>query len=100
MYLDEPFSAYRRHPWHGLEAAPAACQASGKVWRFAAADKLGTAQLPLLYRRWSTAAKQRVKSKSLGMGKLNTSRIVKQHAGLPQTSIELTAAGYADSLVC
>ena len=83
-----------------LEAAPAACQASGKVWRFAAADKLGTAQLPLLYRRWSTAAKQRVKSKSLGMGKLNTSRIVKQHAGLPQTSIELTAAGYADSLVC
>ena len=23
MYLNEPFSAYRRHPWHGLEAVPA-----------------------------------------------------------------------------
>ena len=22
MYTDEPFSAYRRHPWHGLEAIP------------------------------------------------------------------------------
>ena len=22
MYTDEPFSAYRRHPWHGLEPIP------------------------------------------------------------------------------
>jgi hypothetical protein len=83
-----------------LEAAPASCQTSGKVWRIAAPGELGTAQLPRIYKRWRIAATKRVESKRLGMGRDNTSRIVRQHAGLPQESIELTAAGYADSLVC
>ena len=83
-----------------LEASPASCQASGKVWRNAAANKKGTKQLPLLYPEWKTAAKNRVLSKRLGMGQLNTALILKQHAALMAPAREATAAGYAASLVC
>jgi len=31
MYRDEPFSAYRRHPWHGLEPFPDGGAESGTV---------------------------------------------------------------------
>jgi len=31
MYRDEPFSAYRRHPWHGLEPFPEGGAESGTV---------------------------------------------------------------------
>ncbi|MEY4400737.1 MAG: hypothetical protein RL072_602 [Actinomycetota bacterium] len=83
-----------------LEAAPSACQASGKSWRFAAPGKRGTKELPQLYPTWKTAARQRVESKRLGMGRSNTALIVKQHAVIPKNFFENTAAGYADSLVC
>lgn len=95
------YDAGSRQPWgRWLEAAPAACQASGKVWRVAAAAKKGTQQLPLLYPKWSTAARQRVESKALGMGARNTGLIVKQHAGLPETAVQSMAAGYSAGLVC
>jgi hypothetical protein len=83
-----------------LEAAPAACQKSGLTWRSALPGKRGTRQLPLLYPTWATAARQRVESKRLGMGKANTALVVKQLKVLPQASLDTTAAGYADSLVC
>ena len=83
-----------------LEASPASCQKSGLTWRIAMPGKRGTRQLPLLYPTWATAARQRVESKRLGMGKANTALVVKQHKGLPQASLDTTAAGYADSLVC
>ena len=95
------YDAGSKQPWgRWLEAAPAACEGVGKVWRNAAANKKGTQQLPLLYPKWSTAARQRVKSKALGMGSQNTTRIVKQHAALPPAAREATAAGYADALTC
>jgi len=31
MYRDEPFSAYRRHPWHGLEPFPEGGAETGTV---------------------------------------------------------------------
>jgi hypothetical protein len=83
-----------------LEASPATCQASGKVWRIAAAGKKGTKQLPLLYPEWKTAAKNRVLSKRLGMGQVNTALIMRQHRRDPAMAREVTAAGYAASLVC
>jgi hypothetical protein len=83
-----------------LEASPASCQASGTTWRIAPPGKRGTKKLPPLYPTWKTAARQRVESKRLGMGKANTALIVKQHKGLQQASINTTAAGYADLLVC
>lgn len=83
-----------------LEVAPAQCQASGKAWRVAAPDKKGTSQLPLLYPKWSTAAASRIDAKRIGMGRINTSRIVRQHRGVPADSFGTTAAGYADSLLC
>lgn len=83
-----------------LEASPASCQKSGLTWRSALPGKRGTRQLPLLYPTWATAARQRVESKRLGMGKANTALVVKQHKVLPQASLDTTAAGYADSLVC
>lgn len=90
-----------RQSWgRWLEAAPASCQASGKVWRIAAPGPKGTRQLPLLYPTWSTAARQRVESKALGMGARNTALILKQHAGLPDEAVGSTAAGYAASLIC
>ena len=83
-----------------LEASPASCQASGTTWRIAPPGKRGTKKLPPLYPTWKTAARQRVESKRLGMGQANTALIVKQHKGLQQASINTTAAGYADLLVC
>jgi hypothetical protein len=83
-----------------LEASPASCQKSGLTWRSALPGKRGTRQLPLLYPTWATAARQRVESKRLGMGKANTALVVKQHKVLPQASLDTTAAGYAYSLVC
>ncbi len=83
-----------------LEASPALCQKSGVTWRIALPGKKGTKQLPMLYPTWATAARQRVESKRLGMGQVNTALVVKQHKGLPQASLEATAAGYANSLVC
>jgi hypothetical protein len=83
-----------------LEASPASCQKSGLTWRSALPGKKGTKQLPMLYPTWKTAARQRVESKRLGMGKANTALVVKQLKVLPQASLDTTAAGYADSLVC
>ncbi len=83
-----------------LEAAPASCQFSGATWRISLPGKKGTKKLPVLYPTWKTAARQRVESKRLGMGKANTALIVKQHKGLQQAQVNTTAAGYADSLVC
>jgi len=95
------YDAGSRQSWgRWLEAAPAACEGVAKVWRNAAADKKGTQQLPLLYPKWSTAARQRVQSKAIGMGSQNTARIVKQHAALTPEAREATAAGYADALIC
>ncbi|NDA00784.1 MAG: DUF1566 domain-containing protein [Acidimicrobiia bacterium] len=83
-----------------LEASPASCQKSGLTWRIALPGKRGTKQLPMLYPTWATAARQRIEAKRLGMGKANTALVIKQHKGLPQTSLDATAAGYANSLVC
>jgi hypothetical protein len=83
-----------------LEASPASCQKSGLTWRIALPGKRGTKQLPMLYPTWATAARQRVESKRLGMGQVNTALVIKQHKGLPQSSLDATAAGYANSLVC
>ena len=83
-----------------LEAAPMECEASGKVWRIAAKGKKGTQQLPLLHPEWRTAATNRVLSKRIGMGQMNTALVIKQHKGLPQSALESTAAGYANLLVC
>ena len=83
-----------------LEASPASCQKSGLTWRIALAGKRGTKQLPMLYPTWATAARQRIEAKRLGMGKANTALVIKQHKALPQTSLDATAAGYANSLVC
>ena len=83
-----------------LEASPASCQKSGLTWRIALPGKRGTKQLPMLYPTWATAARQRIEAKRLGMGKANTALVIKQHKGLPQTSLDTTAAGYANSLVC
>ncbi|NDH45108.1 MAG: DUF1566 domain-containing protein [Actinobacteria bacterium] len=83
-----------------LEASPASCQKSGLTWRIALPGKRGTKQLPMLYPTWATAARQRIEAKRLGMGKANTALVIKQHKGLPQTSLDSTAAGYANSLVC
>ena len=95
------YDAGSKQPWgRWLEAAPAACEGVGKVWRNAAANKKGTQQLPLLYPKWATAARERVKSKAIGMGSQNTARIVKQHSALPAAAREATAAGYAHALVC
>ena len=95
------YDAGKTEPWgRYLEASPASCQKSGLTWRIAMPGKRGTRQLPLLYTTWATAARQRVESKRLGMGKANTALVVKQHKGLPQASLDTTAAGYADSLVC
>ena len=55
-----------------LEASPASCQASARVWRVAAKGKKGTKQLPLLYPEWKSAASNRVLSKRIGMGQVNT----------------------------
>ena len=95
------YDAGSRQSWgRWLEVSPATCQASGKVWRVAAAAEQGTRQLPLLYPTWSTAARKRVQSKALGMGARNTALIVKQHAGLPDAAVQSTAAGYSAALVC
>jgi len=95
------YDAGTKQPWgRWLEAAPSVCQASGKVWRVAAKGKKGTQQLPLLYRTWNTAARQRVESKRIGMGQVNTALVIKQHKGFPRAALETTAAGYANSLVC
>jgi len=83
-----------------LEASPASCQKSGLTWRIALPGKRGTKQLPMLYPTWATAARQRIEAKRLGMGKANTALVIKQHKALPQTSLDATAAGYANSLVC
>jgi hypothetical protein len=83
-----------------LEASPASCQKSGLTWRIALPGKRGTKQLPMLYPTWATAARQRVESKRLGMGQVNTALVIKQHKGLPQSSLDATAAGYANTLVC
>ncbi|NDC12143.1 MAG: hypothetical protein EBZ88_06790, partial [Actinobacteria bacterium] len=79
-----------------LEASPASCQKSGLTWRIALPGKRGTKQLPMLYPTWATAARQRVEAKRLGMGKANTALVIKLHKGLPQTSLDATAAGYAN----
>jgi hypothetical protein len=93
------YDAGSKQPWgRWLEASPASCQASGKVWRNAAANKKGTKQLPLLYPEWKTAARNRVLSKAIGMGAKNTELIWKQHRTL--VAVEATAAGYAGGLVC
>lgn len=95
------YDAGSRQSWgRWLEASPSECEAAAKVWRIAAPGKRGTKQLPLLYNTWSTAARQRVESKRLGIGKANTDLIVRQHKGVPQAALDATAAGYADSLVC
>jgi hypothetical protein len=95
------YDAGKTEPWgRYLEAAPAACQKSGLTWRSALPGKKGTKQLPMLYPTWKTAARQRVESKRLGMGKANTALVITQHKGLPQSSLDATAAGYANSLVC
>jgi len=95
------YDSGKTEPWgRYLEAAPAACQKSGLTWRIALPGKKGTQQLPMLYPTWKTAARQRVESKRLGMGQANTTLVITQHKGLPQASIESTAAGYANSLVC
>jgi hypothetical protein len=83
-----------------LEASPASCQKSGLTWRIALPGKRGTKQLPMLYPTWATAARQRIEAKRLGMGNANTALVIKQHKGLPQSALEATAAGYADSLIC
>jgi len=83
-----------------LEASPASCQASARVWRVAAKGKKGTKQLPLLYPEWKSAASNRVLSKRIGMGQVNTALVIKQHKGFPRAALETTAAGYANSLVC
>jgi len=83
-----------------LEASPAPCQASARVWRVAAKGKKGTKQLPLLYPEWKSAASNRVLSKRIGMGQVNTALVIKQHIGFPRAALEATAAGYANSLVC
>jgi len=93
------YDAGSKQPWgRWLEASPASCQASGKVWRNAAPNKKGTKQLPLLYPEWKTAASNRVLSKAIGMGAKNTELIWKQHRTL--VAVEPTAAGYAGGLVC
>jgi hypothetical protein len=93
------YDAGAKQSWgRWLEASPASCQASGKVWRNAAANKKGTKQLPLLYPEWKTAAKNRVLSKAIGMGMKNTELIWKQHRTL--AAVAPTAAGYAGGLVC
>ncbi|MGA1312630.1 MAG: hypothetical protein ACO30L_06045 [Ilumatobacteraceae bacterium] len=95
------YDAGSTQPWgRYLEAAPASCQKSGLTWRIALPGKRGTKQLPMLYPTWATAARQRVESKRLGMGQVNTALVIKQHKGLPQSSLDATAAGYANSLVC
>ena len=95
------YDAGSKQPWgRWLEASPASCQASGKVWRVAAKGKKGTKQLPLLYPEWRTAAIERVLSKRIGMGQVNTALVINQHRGLPKSALEATAAGYANSLVC
>ena len=95
------YDAGSKQSWgRWLEASPASCQVSGKVWRNAAAKKKGSKQLPPLYPVWATAAKNRVLSKRIGMGQVNTALIMKQHAALPTPAREATAAGYAASLVC
>ena len=83
-----------------LEATPAACEAAGLRWRAAAPGKSGTRQLPLAYPVWKTAARQRVESKRLGMGKANTEVILQQHRSLAPGDRVATAAGYADALEC
>lgn len=83
-----------------LEATPAACEASGLRWRAAAPGRNGTRQLPLAYPVWETAARQRVESKRLGMGKANTEVILQQHRSLAPADRAATAAGYADALEC
>lgn len=93
------YDAGSKQSWgRWLEASPASCQASGKVWRNAAANKKGSKQLPLLYPEWKTAAKNRVLSKAIGMGMKNTELIWKQHKTL--AAVAPTAAGYAGGLVC
>jgi hypothetical protein len=93
------YDAGAKQSWgRWLEASPASCQASGMVWRNAAANKKGTKQLPLLYPEWKTAAKNRVRSKAIGMGMKNTELIWKQHRTL--AAVAPTAAGYAGGLVC
>jgi hypothetical protein len=95
------YDAGSKQAWgRWLEVSPPSCQASGKVWRNAAANEKGTMQLPLLYPEWKTAAKNRVLSKAIGMGQVNTALIMKQHAALPIAAREVTAAGYAGGLVC
>jgi hypothetical protein len=95
------YDAGSRQSWgRYLEVSPASCEGVGKVWRNAAAGKRGTLQLPLLYPTWATAARQRVQSKAIGMGRANTELIVKQHGRLPAPAIEATAAGFANALVC
>ncbi|MFM8507644.1 MAG: hypothetical protein ACKOBR_08145, partial [Actinomycetota bacterium] len=83
-----------------LEASPSSCQASGRVWRVAAKGKSGTNQLPLLYPDWKSAATNRVLSKRIGMGQVNTALVIYQHRRLPKSVLEVTAAGYANALVC
>lgn len=88
-------------PWgRWLEATPAACETSGLRWRAAAPGRNGTRQLPLAYPVWETAARQRVESKRLGMGKANTEVILRQHQSLAPADCAATAAGYADALTC
>ena len=110
------FDAGTRQSWgRWLEAAPAACQKSGLKWRRTGEGTYGSRVLPLLYPTWESAARQRVESKRIGMGKTNTELIVKQQTlnrgqirrmsreqqGLVNvTPVESTAAGYASSLVC
>ena len=95
------YDAGKTEPWgRYLEASPAACQKSGLTWRIALPGKRGTKQLPMLFPTWATAARQRVEAKRLGMGQVNTALVIKQHKGLPQSSLDATAAGYANSLVC
>jgi hypothetical protein len=95
------YDAGSRQSWgRYLEASPASCEGVGKVWRNAAPGQKGTGQLPLLYPTWATAARQRVQSKAIGMGKANTELIFLQHKKLPLPAIQATAAGYAFTLEC
>jgi len=83
-----------------LEASPAACEGSAKSWRATVQGKRGTTRLPSLYPVWSSASRRRIESKLLGMGRVNTQLIMKQHNGLPAEVLVTTAAGFADLLSC
>ena len=110
------YDAGTKQSWgRWLEVAPAACQKSGLKWRRTGEGTYGSRVLPLLYPTWESAARQRVESKRIGMGRANTELIVKQQMLnrtqirrmsreqqrlVRETPVENTAAGYADALVC